>query len=254
VGAYLLQESAFWLAVAIAAASLGAPPLAARFFILKREYFWPTVLAGTVFRRRTVRVSLAYLIAVRVNNEQLLVRGERIPTQFQPVGGVFKFHADQELRKFGVRADTRFRSDAALSRDLRVLLPGKNLHPLLDWFTSRSGREIFPWREFVEELIRPGHLPAGEFSYFDCAYHGTRHLPFKFDKHSQHQQLIAAEIYELLPTPEQQGALARLYDRVKRGEVEDVIFATSEEIIRGGATDNQNARFDIPPTASWLLS
>lgn len=255
VVAYRKQDDPFLLTIAVAVATLAAPALIARFVTFRRPFFRATLLASTIYRRRTIRVSLSYLVAIKIKNEQLLVRGKRIRSQYQPVGGVFKVHPGTDaLRKLGARPDTRFKNDPESDRDLRLLLPGKNLHLLLQWFTSRSGRELFPWREFYEELIRPGYLPADKFAYFDCAYRGIFHLPLRFDKYSQHQQLILSELYELLPTPEQQRELEELYDRVKAGAVDGVTFATSGQIERGGALDSQDANCEIPPTARWLVA
>ena len=40
------------------------------------------------------------------------------------------------------------------------------------WFDSRENREIDPWREFCEELVEPGILPAEIFRHIKYAYVG----------------------------------------------------------------------------------
>ncbi|MFY1690887.1 hypothetical protein [Plantactinospora sp. WMMB782] len=252
---YLRRDDAYALEVSIGIAGIALANIVARIAIFEPRYFWPTLLAGTIYRRRELRVSISYLIAIPVDETQLLVRGHRITTQYQPVGGVFKYRlSDSELsRRFNARPDSRFTRDQLSSSDLRLRLPGRDLHRLLRWFESRRDRELFPTREFYEELIATKILDQSDFPFTDCAYLGTRHLPLRYDRYSGLKQLIVGEIYELQPTERQLAALRRLRERHRYSPVEGIYFATREEIDRGGIVTGAQATFDIAPTASWLV-
>ncbi|MPZ80451.1 MAG: hypothetical protein GEV28_08670 [Actinophytocola sp.] len=128
---------------------------------------------------------------------------------------MFKTYLSEQemLRRFGALPDTRFTVDQRSKNDLRLRLPGRNLYKLLRWFKSRQDRELFPFREFYEELVRPGIVAREAFGVFDCKYHGLRHLPLRFNSCSQYQQLIVAEIYELRPTDGQLELLRKVRGR-----------------------------------------
>ena len=208
---YINRTNGYTLGLTFVVAGYALTNFITRLAILDRSFVGPTLLAGTRYRFSQIRVSIAYLISIPVEGQQLLVRGHRISTQYQPVGGVFKTRLSElELsRMFNAKPDTRFTPDEKSTRDLRLRVPGKDLHRLLRWFRSREDRELFPWREFYEELVAPGILDATVFAYFDCSYIGTKHLPMKFDRFSQCQQLIIAELYELQPTTQQSRGPSR---------------------------------------------
>lgn len=108
-----------------------------------------------------VRISAAYLFRIRIGGKFLLIRGNRIRDQYQPVGGVFQYFAGAEpgFREMGCNPDDRMKSSSSDPRDLRVILPRKNVLKFLDWFDSRKDREITTLREFYEELVKPEFLP-----------------------------------------------------------------------------------------------
>lgn len=252
---YLRRADSYALEVSIGIAGVALANLAGRIDIFEPRYLWPTVLAGTVYRRSQIRVSIAYLVAVPVDETQLLVRGHRITTQYQPVGGVFKCRlSESELsRRFNARPDIRFTPDQVSNNDLRLRLPGRDLHRLLKWVDSRHDRELFPWREFHEELVATGILDRRDFPFFDCTYLGTRHLPLRHDRFSGLRQLIIGEIYELRPNEQQLDALRRLREKHRSNPVDGIYFATREEIERGGIVSGTQATFDIAPTSTWLV-
>jgi hypothetical protein len=215
----------------------------------------PVFLCGTVFRNAQIRVSIAYLISIPVDDCYLLVRGHRITTQFQPVGGVYKTHltAAELSRRFNASPDTRFMPDLKSSQDLRLRLPGRSVASLIKWFDSETERELFPWREFYEELVASGHLSANVFPYFDCTRLGRSRLPFRIDRFSGLRQIIFAERYELRPTDAQLQALRDLRARHAVNPTDGLYFATDSEIRHGGPLTGSQIKFNIAPTASWLI-
>ncbi|MCM0673573.1 hypothetical protein NCC78_02405 [Micromonospora phytophila] len=252
---FWFRSDAYLLEISLVVAGIAATNLTTRIAIFDRKYLWTTVLAGTVYRATKIRVSIAYLVAVPVDGTQLLVRGHRITTQFQPVGGVFKYWLEDSemVKRFDAAHDSRFAPDARSKKDLRLRLPGRSVHRLLRWFESRQDRELFPVREFHEELIEPGILRGEDFPYFDCAYLGTRNFPLRHDTFSGLRQLIIAEVYELRPTERQAEALRDLKRRHEANPDPNLHFATQEEIERRAAAGVTQSTYDIAPTAVWLL-
>lgn len=252
--AYLNRQDEFIVAIGVGIATISVTILVGKLSIIEKGFAWPTLKAGTIFRRAPVRVSIAYLIAIPIEGKQLLVRGQRITTQFQPVGGVFKSYlSDHEMhQRFGALPDTRFTVDQRSRSDLRVRLPGRNLYKLLRWFKSREDRELFPFREFYEELVRPGTLDREAFAVFDCKYLGLKHLPLRFNSYSQCQQLIAAEVYELRPNELQRDLLRKLLNEPAEHHP-NIYFASPDEIMRGGVVAATETSFDLAPTTRWLI-
>ncbi len=254
--AYWYRETPFLLSVLSGLACSVATVLVAALVSLKKGLAWPLILASTLYWFTTVRVSISYLFSIPVEGTQLLIRGTRIATQFQPVGGVFKAHlTDLEMaRMFDASPDDRFPRDSESGQDLRLNLKGRHLRALIAWFDEASDREYLPYREFHEELVRPGYLDVATFPYVDCRYIGLRTTGFYWDSHSRRPGIIIAHILELVPTPDQLNALRELRQLAspwRDGEL--VYFADHDEIVRGGARPHQNAAFEIAPTTLWLI-
>ncbi|WP_152612178.1 SMODS-associated NUDIX domain-containing protein [Leisingera sp. ANG-S5] len=100
-------------------------------------------LKSQIYRGKSLRVSIAALARIEINNKFLLVRNRHRPGYFCPLGGVIKHfpsaapvldHLDFELeRKAAVDQD--------LKDDLRGWIPGENLGPLLLWLNEERDRE-----------------------------------------------------------------------------------------------------------------
>ena len=85
-----------------------------------------------------LRVSIAYLFRIKIDNRYLIIKGRRID-QYQPVGGVYKYHPEEVrdlFNKLDVRDDKLMPIDDHSRDDLRIRVPGRNLIEFLNWFTS----------------------------------------------------------------------------------------------------------------------
>lgn len=254
--AYVFRADSLLLSFSTGLACSVATALAASLMGLRRGLFRPLMAASTVYWFATVRVSISYLFSIPVDDAQLLVRGTRIATQFQPVGGVYKTHlSDWEMaRRFGSSPDDRFPRDVEISRDLRLKLKGRRFGSLIRWFDKGYEREYLPYREFYEELIRPGYLDLPTFASLDCRYIGLRTTGFYWDKHSNCRGIIVAHVLELVPNEKQLQALRELRELVSPWQQgEHIYFADHDEIASGGSRSRENATFDIAPTAMWLI-
>ncbi|MEV6479374.1 hypothetical protein [Streptomyces sp. NPDC051576] len=160
------------------------------------------------YRTQEVRVSAAYLFRIKIDGKYLLVKGSRFP-HYQPVGGVFKVSPKGQafLSGIDVQDDDLIPIDQTSEADLRIRLRGANLSKFYAWFDNRTGREDSPWREFHEELLATSILPPAPFPYIFHEYQGRIVDKIRFSPHADSQEVIIAEIYELLPTGEQDAAL-----------------------------------------------
>lgn len=101
-----------------------------------------------------VRISAAYLFRIRIGGKFLLIRGNRIRDQYQPVGGVFQYFAGAEpgFREMGCNPDDRMKSSSSDPRDLRVILPRKNVLKFLDCLTAAKTARSRPYESFTRSL------------------------------------------------------------------------------------------------------
>lgn len=215
---------------------------------------WPAFVCATRYRYRLIRISFSYIYAIPVEDRQLLIKGRRLPNQFQPVGGVYKARATGQLgHHFGALADVRFKSDHLTNHDLRLRVPGKSMVKFVNWFFTGQDRELMPLREFYEELVTSGILDATVFRSIDFRARGVHYLPLHRDPHSGLIQLIVANVFELMPTPPQEAALKSLYESWSKAPRDDIHFASTTEIEKRGTADGEHREFDIAPTAKWLI-
>lgn len=226
-------------------------------FVTHKGFRWAAFCATTWYRRRDIRVSIAYLVAIRVQGAYLLVRGHRIRHQYQPVGGVFKVAPRiwQELiNQFQVQQDVRFAADETAENDLRLVVKGRHLGNLLAWFMKGENIEVAPWREFHEELIAAGHLSRVNFSTAHFERVGLRTDGIHFDPYTRLQQLIVVELYKFFPTADQEMELRMLKDGGEGGMYPEFGFFNADLLKGGAKVPISEATFDVAPTCKWLTS
>lgn len=216
------------------------------------QFRFLTIVGYSIRTWRTrVRISASYLYRIRVDNEYLLVRGHRFD-HFQPVGGVYKAHPSS----LGIRKDMKILDDNLLTPDsvsngdLRVRVPGKKLIPFVRWFESETGRETDGWREFYEELIATEILSTDVFRYVKYDRIERLYRPMKFSPWANSQEILIADILELLPTPEQ---LVQLRELKTRSDL-PILWASEGQIRRMGAADGASEQTTrIAETALWTI-
>jgi len=202
------------------------------------------------WRGRLVRVSASYLFRIKLGDKYLLVRGRRF-AQYQPVGGVFKISPDARGLLNQIRAldDDLVPIDEVSQDDLRIRLPAMNLVRFVRWFESGMSRETSPWREFCEELVRPGLLPADLFPYIQHNFIRRMIGPIHYSARAQSLEIFIADIHELIPNAEQQAVLREL---MASGNP-DVVATTEDQIRRLGAVPGRAQEFRIAESAGWIL-
>lgn len=200
---------------------------------------------------KRVRISASYLYRIRVDGDYLLVRGKRFD-QYQPVGGVYKAHASSSGTRndLNVLDDDLLVPDEVSEGDLRVRVPGRKLLSFVRWFEEERGRETDGWREFYEELVATGILPQEAFRVIKYDRVTRRYNPLRYSQWAQSQELLIADILELLPTDDQLAELRKLKDHPDSR----ILWASESQIRRLGAAagaSNQTTR--IAQTAGWTI-
>ncbi|MFC0490284.1 SMODS-associated NUDIX domain-containing protein [Sinomonas atrocyanea] len=201
--------------------------------------------------RKRVRISASYLYRIRIDNEYLLIRGQRFD-QYQPVGGVYKSHPSSSgvLGEMNVLNDDLLAPDAISEGDLRVRVPGKHLLPFVRWFEEGHGREIDGWREFYEELVATGILSKELFRFVKYDHVKRLYQPMRFSPWANSQEILIADILELLPTPAQEQELRQL----KSKSHPDIFWASETQIRRLGAVEGAaHQKTKIAQTAVWTI-
>lgn len=202
--------------------------------------------------KEQIRVSISGLFRIYVDGKYLLVKGNRIKDQFQPVGGVFKRlpKSTHHLAELGVLDDDKVLIDDESRDDLRIRVPFEVLPKFLEWYRKGSGREITPEREFREELLETNILPRENFKYIYYEHFKTHVSGIKRSEHYKCNEVLIAEIYDLSATFEQSHDLRELIKR----ENDEYIWVEESLIQTKGydeKTKSDVAR--ISETASWIL-
>lgn len=215
------------------------------------QQIWLWVLSNTYYSNVKIRISISYLFKIKVNDKYLLVKSQRIPSQFQPVGGVFKRYRESyfALEGLNVTDDDNIPIDDQSIGDLRIKLPGKNLMPFLKWYNSQLGREVSPYREFYEELIRTDILDQKTFPYLNYLHKRRHQTKIHYSHHFKCQEIIIAEIFEIIADDKQLEMLKETQSR----QNDYYIWVKAETIERRGAIPGALAKYSISETSEWIL-
>ena len=215
------------------------------------RYIWLWIITHTYYRNKRIRLSISYLFKIRISGKYLLVRSQRIPNQFQPVGGVFKRYRESyfALENLEVTDDENVPLDDTSMGDLRIKIPATNIISFLKWYNSQLGREVSPFREFYEELIRPGVLDQKTFPYVNYIHRKRHQTKIRFSYHFKCHEILIAEIFELIPNEEQMFRL-----KETQSNTNDLYaWVSAESIERLGAIPGGKAEYVISETSQWVL-
>ena len=213
-----------------------------------REVVW-----AAMHRREFVRYSIAAMVRIQVDDKYLLVQNRHFG-KYQPVGGALKRlpHSEHTLSQLGVREDNMFKPDEINRGDLRVQVPATSIVRFLNWYASGRGRELGPWREFFEELIRSGILPSAAFPYAHFQHirrHNTGIDRARHVNDGARYECRIAEIFDLVPSDEQRDPLRQLV----QSHDARIMWATAEEIETHGVVPKAQPVARIAETATWIV-
>lgn len=212
-----------------------------------REVWW-AIQSQTFYRKKKLRLSISYLFKIKVYDKYLLVKGNRI-NQFQPVGGVYKYYDKAFIEGLEFSEDSYIKSDEVSKNDLRIFIQGKYLIQFMRWFKKGIGRECSANREFFEELIEGNILPDDKFKVLNYKFVGRRTKGIYFDEFFKCHQILIADIFEFIPSDEQQKVLMELSNK----ESQRYIWADEDVILRRGVVKGKDRSDSISLTSEWIL-
>jgi len=215
--------------------------------------FWFYFQTQFIYRNKEIRISLAYLYRIKVNNKYLLVKSNH-RNYYQPVGGAYKTLPGSEkiFDNCNVRPDRLIETSNGIAKgDLRVYVKGVSVTDFMDWFNSKEDREISPWREFCEELVSKEVLPSRPFRYIDYKYKKTIKTPIiRLD--SGDLGFFMYDIFDLVANDEQKVILEELF---KKGDTDYHVWADEYIINRLGHDErNRQYQYDIAIHTKWALN
>lgn len=202
-------------------------------FIFENKKKWKLLVTKIWKPNTPVRVTVAYLFRIEDNGKYMLIkRHKKDFTGFQPVGGAYKYFKEENRENFdklGIIPCNEVPRDNATENDLRIVInKRKNLIEFFKWFNSKKNREIDPWREFFEELIEPGLLPAEHFRHIKYAFICEHQEGILRNNDYPIDQFRHADIFELrLETDAQKQAIKALASHP------EIAFVTADEIKKG---------------------
>ena len=209
------------------------------------------IIIQSIFVRR-LRLSFAYLYRIEHKGKFLLIKGNRIKNQFQPVGGVYKYEngAIDFLHRLNYEDDrTSYNGD--LNKDLRIYISGFKLIDFLYWFNLGDNRETNYRREFKEELIETGILNYDHLDTLELKKMKSRYSFIHKSPHFKCYELLYADI--IRPKFDENGlkAISDLYDK----ENSNIQWVTDEQIKHlGYDTKTGESNIKISKNSKWLLN
>lgn len=199
------------------------------------------------YRKKEIRLSFSYLFKIQIDGKYLLIKGNRLKNQYQPVGGVYKYYPEAKpaLESFRYISDIKM-GNTNETDDLRINIKGKNLLSFMEWFLSMKDREYDPCREFREELLVSGLLPSEKFSTLKYRKIGVHNKGILYSKYLRCDELVYADIFELRLSEEQMELI-----RMSVKSHPDILCLASSEELKsecyGGIEKN------IGNNGVWLL-
>ena len=130
--------------------------------------------------------------------------------------------------------------------DLRIRIKGKYLLTFMEWFMSMENREYDPQREFKEELIDTGLLPAQSFEILKYRKVGVHNDGIKYSTYLACDELLYSDIFELVLTANQKHIIR---DAVQRNP--EMLCLASVEELRSQCCNGIEK--NLGTNAAWII-
>lgn len=182
-------------------------------FILENRDRLKLAVQCFLFKRNDdIYVSLSYLLRIKLRgeNKYLMIRGNKLKGQYQPIGGVYKKYDSlgEKWHRWGAREE---KNDMENSDDLRFRAKRKFIPEIRKWFFQRKNREVDVWREFCEEAVQSGILPKEEFNHIKPEFLYSVEESLIFRKGKDIHQFLIYDIFQVNLTQEQEQVLRNLF-------------------------------------------
>lgn len=238
------------------ACSIIAPIIAFAFDSILKNYknikLW--ISTSTIYCRKKVRMSMSYIYRIKINDKYLLVKNSKWKDQLQPVGGAYK-KLSNDLRRleemFQWSEDDKLETTGVKKNDFRGYIPAPKVIEFLKWFKTGKNREVSHWREFCEELIRTDILSYDDFPHVEYSYAGSVVTPLKDSKLFGCKEILSYDVYDLIPTPEQEQVLLQLQEQAS----DKYAWVSSQLINTLGFNDTtKQQEYTIGDHTKWTLN
>ncbi len=183
-------------------------------------------------KMKKIRISYSYLFRIDVGGNFLLVKDEQGRNKYQPVGGVYKYNAEEidvdDI--FNGMSDGLFNAHKDIKDDLRLIIDRNKLRKFKAWFSSQNNRENAKdlTREFKEELIDTNIVSADIFDSIKYSYIGS-HIEKSHNNKLKIKQIRHFDVYKIKLTNAQRTYLEELMNQ----NSDKYLFATPDIIERG---------------------
>ncbi len=177
-----------------------------------------------------LRVSMAYLFQIKINDKYLLV-GNSNKNYYQFPGGKYKFYegAKTSLEAINKTDDDLLPSKKERENDIAFNISPLKFYKFIKWFDSSNDREIEHNREFNEELIIRNQLPVDKFINLNFRKIRTIRTPLHRTniKNKKRYEFLSYDFLEPILSEEQRAYFKALYEN---GNSDYIKWVTREEI------------------------
>lgn len=201
---------------------------------------------------KRLRLSFAYLYRIEHKGKFLLIKGNRIKNQFQPVGGVYKY--EEGARDFLHRInyeDDRTSYNGDLENDLRIFITGYKLIEFLFWFNLGDNRETNFRREFKEELIETNILNYDNLDTLELKKMKSHYSFIHKSPHFNCFELLFADIIRPKFDSKGKESIVDLFDKGNS----KIKWVTEDQIKHLGYDKSTGeSEIKISKNSKWLLN
>jgi hypothetical protein len=196
----------------------------------------------TLMRKAKIRVSMAQILQLRLEDKYVLIASMKRKGQFAPIGGVVRYFPWISPQLKGeIHYLQQSLKGSAEQTDLRGFIQGKHFVAFLRWYFSGLGRERQTMaREICEELVETKiQVPAGladypEFRRIREVHEGPLKSP-----NVDYFQYRHFEVLRLEPEHARSAELEAFMTEVARKDRVSFLCVSEEEIRRGRADSGE---------------
>ena len=201
-------------------------------------------------RKEIIYVSLSYLFRIKIKgqNKYLMVKSNKIPNQYQPVGGVYK-RFPSSIIKWREWEASEAKNDKHNSDDLRFNVKRKHIPEIRKWFYQRENREVDVWREFCEELVLTTILPKEHFEHIKPEFLYKKEEALIFRKGKNIKQFLIYDIFTINFSEKQEVAISNL---LQQSEITDQYAFVNEEDLDKELFTINNKEYQLGYHARYL--
>jgi hypothetical protein len=213
---------------------------AAQHVVTDRKALKSALSHSIVFRSRRLRVSMAQVLSLKVDDKYLLIANVRRPERVTPIGGVVRYFPSEISKLEGEIGFKHELKGQGERYDLRGYVAGKNFGRFLRWYATGVGREQCALaREIDEEFNEIGvaaisdHVRRPEFIKERVVYEG----PFEV-KNREYWQYRFFEVCSLCEECDSSKRLAD-FIRSQVGKNPSLVLVSTDEMRNGRLQDGR---------------